>query len=420
MLRPNVIIKGFLAALLTVSLGACGKSNDSAPSFDASTGKHSDNWVVNHRAAYHVNAPQCWECHGADLLGGISKVGCTSTSFDGMTCHAGGHPPRNVTHALPFKDPSLHGPAAKQDLIDCQDCHGQPGGPGSNPRFNLPIGSLPTGCEASGCHLVNMAHPKPWSDHETAGNLTNACALCHGATFGGGTGPACSRCHTALKPGTVPILGTCVSCHGNPPNGTSFPNIAGAHFKHNNLTGVTGVCNTCHNGAGFGTPLHFNNMTANVAFLSSYNAKSGAASYNKINQTCSNVSCHGAIQTPPWQTGVITVSTDCTSCHTLGTAPQTPQFNSYFSGEHAFHVAPPPVGQVGLRCTDCHDLAKLASPTPPSHFSGLATPDFELDPELTIRADVHFVNGSCTPQNTGTNFSIGVCHFSNPKPWGGP
>jgi predicted CxxxxCH...CXXCH cytochrome family protein len=203
-----------------------------------------------------------------------------------------------------------------------------------------------------------------------------------------------------------------------------FPNISGRHKSHNALNLVTGVCATCHNGAGIGTLNHFN-QTVDVAMLASYNAKTGGpaayvadtgappASRANNGGHCENVSCHGGIATPPWRTGSINPDVDCTFCHRSRTVSD--QFNSYFSGSpvegppafpslHDFHINL----FIGTPCTNCHDTAKLAL----GHYINLTTPEFELVPATTIRADVNYVGGSCTPANSGTNFSIGVCHFA--------
>jgi hypothetical protein len=156
--------------------------------------------------------PKAWvTAHGAQ---------CYSSSFEGLSCHAGGPMP----HPLPFIDPALHGPQAKADLTVCQICHSDnpSGGPGSNPRFNVGIGALTNGCED--CHNANTAHAVPWvggpraTTHPTAGNMANACPLCHGANLNGpaegGVGPACGDCHTEGSPLTNT---NCTSCHGEPP-----------------------------------------------------------------------------------------------------------------------------------------------------------------------------------------------------------
>jgi predicted CxxxxCH...CXXCH cytochrome family protein len=286
----------------------------------------------------------------------------------------------------------LHGPDAKADLTFCQQCHADPsgGGPGSNPRFNVPLGNLANGCED--CHQVNTAHPVPlWAaappnSHKTAGNLAVACALCHGANLQGGVGPACAICHTA---GSPLDLVNCTSCHNDPPDsafpaGNSRPNRDGSHSDHDLLPKVTSVCITCHNGSGTDTINHFDGSEpSDVSALPSYDAKTGTAAYDSGSMSCTDVSCHGGQPTPDWLTGVIDVGRDCESCHELGTA----QFNSYNSGEHDEHL------DEGIGCTECHDTGKLAG----NHFIGLDTPAFEEDPAQTIRDDVNYSPPSCNP-----------------------
>ena len=373
------------------SLLACGKANEKSPAL-GSSGKHPDSWLAGHRAAYQQNRDQCRECHGIDLKGGITKVDCFNQASLGQ-CHAGGHPPRNVPHALPFKAGAVHGPAAKKDLVYCQSCHGKSGGPGSNPRFNVLIGSLVNGCED--CHKQSTAHPplpgatSDWLGHSTAGNLGNSCTLCHGIGLTGGVGPECNSCHTSLTQGTIPTVGACVSCHAKPP-------ASGNHNVHNALAGVTNICSACHNGAGSGTAKH-RNGTADVEFVTSYNAKFSTATRN-INGSCSNVSCHGGVTTPTWGG---TLTNGCLSCHTAGTT----QYNSYNSGQHNKHV----VEQM-LSCTDCHDMNVIVGGA--SHFSGLGTTVFELPASATIKVPFGYTsaNPSC---NTGTN----ACHSTRSDNW---
>ncbi len=299
-----------------------------------------------------------------------------------------------------------HGPSYLENSGQCRECHGADltGGISKVSCFSVNLG-------AQTCHSGGP-HPVPWPEHNKAPNQGNACTPCHGANLGGGAiAPACATCHTQLIPGTVPVLGTCITCHNKPPQGGIFPNISGAHRKHNLLPGVGGVCDTCHNGGGTGKANHGRQLT--VAFLPAYNAKTGTATLNSDN-SCSNVRCHGGVRTPPWRTGRIDTGSNCVACHTLGTAFQTPQFNSYYSGEHAFHTAPPPTGEVGLVCGDCHDMTVTRNGA--AHFGNLSSARFDLDPGFTIRAPVGYTkNGAtitCSPGQLPPpgSFSIGVCH----------
>lgn len=255
-------------------------------------------------------------------------------------------------------------------------------------------------------HLLGAAWLLP-SEHAAAAIANSpACFDCHDISDGR-IQPDCRQCHTAGPPNFA--LGTCDSCHAKPPDGAARPNRAGAHAVHNALENVTGVCATCHSGAGSGTLKHYDTSSpADVAILAEYDAKTGKATFtpeatNRGTGTCSNVSCHGGQETPDWLTGTINVERDCTSCHQLGTAFQTPQYNSPYSGHHQFHVV-----TEGITCTLCHDTTKLEI----AHFIGLNTPDFDGDPAATIQDFINFnsQNSTCTTNNA-------ACHQGETRTW---
>jgi len=392
--------------------------------------------------AAQENQSACTECHGQYYDGGISGVSCTS-------CHLGGpsskHP---VDWFLPQLWKKHAGYATANGNTACANavCHGSTlsgvanSGPsctschlggaismhptswgtgttgidqnhsayassnGTNACANASChGSTLTGVDGSGpscssCHLggSTLVHPADWNvdiDIKHGGyvltNGSRSCAnsACHGTDLGGvvGSGPACvqAACH---QNGSPLIYTGCTSCHGNPPTGTVSPNVKGAHTPHNALPNVTSVCNTCHSGAGTDTVNHFNGFV-DVVILSTYNAKSGSAVYN-TNGTCSKVSCHGGRQTPVWVTGAIDVNTQCTSCHVSGTALATPEYNSYYSGQHNVHV-----NLNGIACTECHDTTMLAV----EHFTTLNTTTMEGSAAATIIKSFDYSGGSCTP-----------------------
>ena len=373
----------FFVSVACSALFACGDANTQAPNLN-SINRHPDTWLTGHRVAYRQKPDSCRGCHGTDLLGGITKIGCSTNS-----CHSGNHPPRDIIHPVPFKGTTdlnkAHGAMAKKDLIICQDCHGEAGGAGTDPRFTVVYGSLPAGCETSGCHNTNMAHPKPWQTHASSGNQSNTCVLCHGANFGGSASinaPACSSCHAGLAAGLVPVAGQCVSCHGNPPNGTVSPNKAGSHAAHLALPGMSGKCSACHVGGGSGAASHSKTLT--LAFAATLGS---AASFNGT--TCSNISCHGGQTTPAWS-GNLDVIANCASCHQAAAT-----YPGYHSGQHAYHLG------KGLLCTNCHDMTNQ-----PAHFGNVMTPVFETQPYTTLRS---YLNYNQTAQS---------CMVSNPPPSG--
>lgn len=244
-------------------------SNDPDPAFPAS-----------HRGVdQRTQSVSCALCHlttgpGAGPL--PTAPSCFSASHlnaEGSTsaCHGGG--PRTAPHPVDgsFRAPAAHGRTAKQDLTFCQGCHAAPNasGPGSNPRFNVPLGTLAGGCET--CHPPFRAHPGTWAGpnpasvfHYQSGNIEGACTLCHGAGLDGaggvdGSGNApglsCRQCHAD----TTLFNLNCTACHGYPPDGvTAEPRVAalgGVPVNHDNPLGpaanVAAValhdqCAVCH------------------------------------------------------------------------------------------------------------------------------------------------------------------------------
>lgn len=182
---------------------------------------------------------------------------------------------------------------------------------------------------------------------------------------------------------TAPVV-NCTLCHGQPPNGTAYPNIQGAHAVHTALQGLQNNCGSCH-----ATAAH--NGSVDVAVAASYYTKSGAATYNSAAVTCGNIRCHGGKTTPAWGNGAINVNTQCTSCHQSGTA----QYNSYNSGRHAFHVS-----SIGYACTVCHSTTKLAI----NHFTTLATSALEGPASATIGG-----SGTMVASYSGRNCTAN-CH----------
>jgi hypothetical protein len=323
------------------------------------------------------------------ILSALLLWGCANSNDSAVTVDAAGkHQPGWLT---------AHGASYLNDASTCKSCHGT----------DLTGGNVGVSCSSATfngltCHAA-LPHPRPWLAHNLATNQLSACSPCHGAGLAGGAlAPACSKCHTSLAPGTVPVLGACVSCHANPPNGAVFPNISGAHSAHLALSLIG--CASCHTGGGSGSATHGNALT--VALLANFNAKTGAAVRNS-DGTCSFVSCHGGVTTRNWQGGRVNPLLECDLCHTAGTAAATPQYNSFYSGEHQKHLT-----EVGLRCVDCHDMSITSGGK--SHFSDLTTPVFDLNPSATMRTPLNYNSAakSCSPGNAppAGSFSIGVCH----------
>lgn len=245
--------------VLLILVAGCGgggssSSNSAAPRLNEA---HEPGWRTIHDQAWAKDPVGCQACHGEDYRGSAAVVSCFS-------CHASGPPfvlhPPSIAADLPWGHPVNHGSAARRDIAACQGCHGQRGGPGSNPPFDVALRRLEAGCQSTlGCHNnlnspfasfenghnPGAAHPVKVTDpatqdlrhwygetityrsggqdlsygisHADAGNLQGACTLCHGAGLQGGSGPACIVCH--VKDPVANSKG-CVSCHGGPPPGS--------------------------------------------------------------------------------------------------------------------------------------------------------------------------------------------------------
>jgi predicted CxxxxCH...CXXCH cytochrome family protein len=390
-----------LAPLALAALFACSGGNSAAPPALDSTGNHAANWVQQHWITYRQanggsgevsSTTACSECHGSDLAGGVSKVGCFRDSLNGMSCH------NNDDHTLGH-------PAAWIDPSGGTGFHANASYNGALVRGNAGLAS------SASCGLC----------HATDSNILLVGSAPSCLTPGSTLGVACHSTSPALNPSG------CVSCHSVPPSSASAsaaPNRAGAHVVHLSLVGVS--CGTCHFNYGSGTEKHASaaaNGAIGTAFLSlssPYRAKSGSFSY--MASQCSAVSCHGGKPTPDWYAGSIEVASDCLACHEQGLVAQSPQYNSFYSGNsqgtnlHQFHLDPDRVNPVTLGhifCTDCHNPDKLSDPSQPAtaqHFGALSTPGFERAPSATIGGGSTLINSYGTINNV--NFSCDTrCHL---------
>ena len=386
-------------------------------------------------------------CANVSCHGGVTAPNWRTGSIDGNTdtgcrkCHRIGAAAGNPESNSPFS--GLHATHLASTLggaILCTDCHNMSNGTAgalnhykflNTPQMEGPAGDTvaPNGlaanyaaanqtCGTFTCHTIvhvnfawsgSASHAVPFTgvNHTsvTASNFAANCGACHSETTPSTkVGPVCRTCHVAASPFAA---ADCTSCHGDPPSGATYPNVAGKHAVHDALLGV-GVCNPCHNGLDTGTLEHYNRANArpgkdalrvppgDVAFLAAYNAESGGpAAFNPATRTCSNVICHGGQATPGWQTATanaIDVPNACLNCHAAGTT----QYNSYFSGEHARHISE--FGLSATTCKRCHDVSKV---NVSGHFQNLATPAFEQPPRETILPSVRYNGNTCDPQAGG-------------------
>src|SRR5450631_1382477 len=145
-IRTSSLVLATLLSLFIMALLGCGDKN-SQVTLNPGTGKHPADWVATHwfglqttaklsaknsakvvAATIDLGKSTCTQCHGADLLGGISKVSCFSAAIGAQACHAEGP---NLGHGSGWSQPSQHGrlgamatPAASAGFAYCTKCHG--------------------------------------------------------------------------------------------------------------------------------------------------------------------------------------------------------------------------------------------------------------------------------------------------------
>ncbi|MDA8100503.1 MAG: CxxxxCH/CxxCH domain-containing protein [Nitrospiraceae bacterium] len=362
------------------------------------TPNHPAGWSdpTQHGVTAEKDFSACKTCHGTDFKGGTAGVSCYS-------CHNG----PGLNHPAPAWVVADHKAAATTDSTPCQKCHGA----------DYLGGGSHVACKS--CHMENQTkvhilawYPDVQTNHHAyaVANGTSTCSniYCHGANLLGvaNSGPSCATCHT--WPFTDPACG---SCHGIPPSGAAYPNTAGAHAVHMGLNNTI-TCATCHNGAGSGTAFHYDGIVE-ISIDPAYNGKAGAATFNSVAKTCSNVACHGGPRTqnstqaaasqstlsstPVWLTGAIDVNAQCTACHVFGSSSGQPENNSYYSGQHYLHV-----WQQGRACTVCHNTGALAS----VHFTSLTAPLSAATASSTLNTTLHFNGSTCNPSAGG----LSGCH----------
>jgi len=162
-----------------------GTTDDTDPAYDSSHQGISED----------TENTSCALCHKTTGTGSGPFPGapsCFSANFtnaNGVTsgCHPAGV---RAPHEVPYAAAALHGPAAKNNLAYCQECHGIPTTIAFDSGFASP------GCsEDPACHPDARAHPTNWqgqndptpdyrSSHRNAGNQINACPICHDYTRG--------------------------------------------------------------------------------------------------------------------------------------------------------------------------------------------------------------------------------------------
>lgn len=349
-------------------------------------------------------------CHGETLgAGGVDHRPIWNGTNQGLGC--------NACHGNP---PPSHLPTS----TNCNLCHPLTVKP--NGGIDIEGGRHINGVPDVGSHgdFASPATHGPQFFSYLAGTNSLDCKACHGASYGGGTGPSCNACHEAAG-WTNSWQSNCSFCHGTrndftkttpytvtshptlaaPPDavsqrldGVAVPSRTGAHQGH--LTGQgsdSGTtyaapvpCASCH-----AVPADLAHADgpdrAPVVLTGSGSLPADLGTYDPVALTCTTY-CHGSTladdlgrtKPPPvWTGGELR----CDGCH--GDPPA--------SGQHFLHAV-----DEGLACSVCHSTTVGEAGIGPAHLDGARTVEF-LTPQIATW------NGTtCTS----------VCHFPDvPRAW---
>lgn len=242
MKQTGRIRRGLLClALFPLLAAAAGCSSGDNREFLDNKGAHPAGWVAAAGSSKHpgyANLDQgasCKPCHGDDLRGGISRVSCFASSWNGFSCHGAGP----VFHPADWV--RTHKNSARPDGASCKPCHGS----------DLAGGTSGVSCFSASwngisCHAGGPAfHPLSWLDCTYRGtkNPDNTYNW-HGTAYGYNS-PPCAQCHdTNVK---------CVLCHFDiagrkAPVGSTWSHGLSGHndARIADNAAVSQVCVNCH------------------------------------------------------------------------------------------------------------------------------------------------------------------------------
>jgi len=351
---------------------AVGCSKKHGVAFDPDSA-HPADFITTHPDAFRADLASCADCHGNDLLGGISKVSCYSSSRDGQACHAGGpggHPAGWL---------AVHSTTDPAKAATCAPCH-------KNKSNNLP----PNCFNNSLCHGPKSGHPAGWLTSHTGTNPNQAsvCARCHQSQAGT---PGCFnntlchgaksnhpagwlQSHTATNPNQAAV---CAGCHqsqaGTPGcfnntlcHGVKDPHPAGWLTAHQSTTqSAATACAACHpekgipscfsvstcHGSGGGHPVGWSAGNQHGAAAKSAPGSTSGFLYCE--------SCHGSgLNGGSANTTCLNATS---SCHSWS----APHANSGWNGGGGRHQSTN-VGNVAV-CAQCHPVSAPTSGTRCSH-----------------------------------------------------
>lgn len=360
------------AAVLALAATGCGDSRTASGSPNDCAACH----AFPPATLAHASAPGgTWEA------GDCSQCHPTSVDPTGAIVPGGTHANGSVEggHALPFTDPSLHGPMANAGIALCQACHG-PTLTGGTPGT--------TGCD--GCHAA------------TSANWRTDCTFCHGDSARAATPDELAK---SAPPLDVRDTGELAGSSDTTELGV------GAHVAH--VVDAAYGCLTCHEtlptdlfSAG-----HIDGANGSIELGELAVTGGRTPTWNRTAAACSSTWCHDRGGSAPIPTWTVAGAMDCGSCH-----PAEPT-----AAAHPAHVAPGKTFSDGFSCGTCHPGAGTY---PNDHLDGSLDVVFDNAPV----AGGTYAAGTCSSVYChgtfagGTNASIawtgtvacGDCHPNPP------
>lgn len=414
----------------------------------SASGGHVAGWMDTGSAGFHAfsvarGLGSCRGCHGQDLGGGISGVGCASCHGETwqtncVMCHGGeldttGAPPKTIwgyegdpvrvgAHAAHVNGGAL------TNAIGCATCHVVPADVLSDGHIDVVTGSAqPTasmtfsGTAAEGgattswdrvsrgcsvyCHGSVFDAATRGSDTTpdwTGGSGEATCGSCHASPPGGlhPSSTECGACHTGYGSaavnldthvnGQVEFSMNCTACHGVPPGGT------------HPASSLCGACHVGYTAASVNAATHMNGQPDFALNCTACHGVPPGGTHPASSQ-CGD--CHlgytsASVNSATHVNGQLDVS--CTGCHGAppgGTHPASPQCGSCHVGygEASVNAVTHMNGQVEVNCASCHGVPP-AGPHPASSLCGACHPGYtaaSVDSATHLNGQ-HEVQMNCT------------------------